>query len=341
MKTDRPFRHGGADIIYPDKTAYVDGVFEVDNYLPDVLRRGLRHIPGFVSQLNPNPHHQEELASRDAPIFQRITKDGLATRLGLVYDDTRAVDGAAVDLARIVSAEVGPGVIATQRIALLGYAAVAECQRFRDANKRAGRMLYGRIQHGYEPEAIARGINAVLDDEVPPDIERLVLLQNLVRCTDDTEPARTEFGGIYVPSHLEASFNRQRKLLDRYRFASTNEERSTRDFYRNISQLGQQLDNVLENAELAGKVTNVLIQEEYGPAAWLLCCEDMKLDDMTADIAYKLAATSTRLLQMRIVALLNAVANGGKFVEIIDSKDESAERQVQVRAWTPTEVSSE
>lgn len=340
MKTDKPLKYEGPDIIYPDRATLVDGKMIVENYLPDVLRRGLGSVYSFANRLNQNPNFRAVLAGRDGLVFQRVTASGLATRLGLGYVDASVVHGAAIDLAHTISVELGSEAVASrQRIASLGYMAVAESQMIGDNNKELGRLIRGRIIYGYEPEAIKRGIDAVLDDEVPPEIERLVLLQNIVRCGMGTEPAVTEFGGVYVPPNLAVDFDQQRKALDNYRYAPA-DDRPTylRDFDRNIIHLEQQLNTVLANTELARKVAGVLIQQDYGPAAWLLCCKDMALDDLTPEIAQGLVTTNTRLLQMRIIALLNAVANGGTFVEIIDDDDGPAARRLRLFDWMPTEV---
>jgi hypothetical protein len=110
------------------------------------------------------------------------------------------------------------------------------------------------------------------------------------------------------------------------------------DFSFNCYQLSQQLNKILGDGKLAHKVSSVLIQKDYGPAAWLLCCNGVTLENITPDIANELIATNTRLLQMRLFSLLNSVANGGRFVEIIDSDADGKERDVRIISWKPTEM---
>ena len=41
---------------------------------------------------------------------------------------------------------------------------------------------------------------------------------------------------------------------------------------------------------------------------------------------------------MRILALLDSVANGGRFIQIVDSESHSKERELRIIPWKPTEV---
>lgn len=337
MIANSPFRYDGPDIDYPEKGIIFNGELKVNNYLPDVLKRGLREIGGFANKLEPNPGFPVILGSRDSPIFQRITENGLATRLGLPYLDAQAVHASAIQLARLLSNEETLTEDETRgRTALLGYVAVAESQTLAMANKRAGRVIYGRIRYGVGQENIKRGIDAVLDDTVPSEIEGLVLLQNISRCMNDSEPAVTEFGGVYVEEEVIDRLERQRGIIDTYRISS-NTSQFLHNFDFNILQLNKKLNSILEEEKLAQRTAAVLMQEDYGPAAWLLHCENRSLEELTADTAHALIATNSRLLQMRIVVLVNSIANGGKFVTITDSKDECSERKVKITHWMPEE----
>lgn len=332
MITDKPYRHTG-DIYYPGNGEMTPDGPVWDNYPPRVLARGLESIPSIYRQFGGH------LTTPTLYVFHTMTGDGLVERTGVHYLDTRPVYHAAVMLAYDIVEQCIVERIARTRIGLLGYTAVAEQQSFTKANKRAGRVLYGWLRYGVEAADIRRGIDAVLDDVVPPEIEQLVLLQNISRCRNNAEPSMTQFGGVYVEPTVLTDLERQRELLDSYRYVDKASS-SRKDFHDNLDQLVEHLENVLDNKELIFGVASTLIQEDYGPAAWLLCCPDKKLEAMTPEIAQKLIATNTRLLQMRVIALLNAVANGGKFVQITDSDDGDRERRVDVISWTPTEQPS-
>lgn len=335
MITGEPLSHDGSDIPYPDKMWHDADGLHVDTYSPAVLERGLHHGRQFAIKfgLNTNPYTSQVRPS--SPIFQRRKENGLATHLGLPRSEAEAAYRAAIALS-IECDEMLSESEKKERVALLGYIAIAESQTFPDLNKRVARVIWGRIRYGYEPQDIKRGINAVLDDEVPEEVEQLVLLQNLARCTDDQEPAITEFGGIYVDQSVADDLECQRELIEGYRHAE-NTGHIVHNLDHNFNQLAERLDKILNDTELARGVASVLIQDEYGPAAWMLCCKDKRPEDLTPDLASSLLETSTKLLQMRIIALLNSVANGGKFVRIVDSGSSGKEREVQVVSWMPTE----
>lgn len=337
MITGEPLSYDGSDIVYPDKMWRDDaGKWHVDTYPPNVLARGLHSLNGFAIKfgLNTDPHTSQ--VRPGLPIFQGRKENGLATHLGLGRSEAEIAYETAISLASIVCGTL-PEDGQKERTALLGYVAVAGSQTFPDLNKRVARVIWGRIHYGHEPEDIKRGINTVLDDEVPEEIEQLVLLQNLTRYIDGHEPGVTEFGGVYVDKTVVDSLGSQRKLLDEYRYAEDDAEHTMHDFRDNFDQLAERLDKILNDTELARGAAAVLIQDEYGAAAWMLCCEGKRLEELTPDLANSLQKTNTALLQMRLIALLNSVANGGKFVQIVDSDISGKEREVQIVSWMPTE----
>ncbi len=332
---DRAYIHNRPDIIYPDKVTYRDGERLIDNRPSEVLRRGLRD----AASLNHRVADEVPFAGPNTIIYARITQNSLATRLGLPhYTEDKQVYDAAVSLARSIEAEVVDTDEVRTRVGLLGYVAISESQAFLSANKRTGRIIYGRLQYGPESEGIKKGIDTILEAELPPDLETLILLQNTVRCMNGTELSVDEYGGVYIEEDVKTRFYNQRALLDKMRiFSADGDKGFVKQFHETISTLEKVFGALLQDKTLAQKTASIMMQEDYGPAVWLLCCEGAHLQDITPEIAERIIATNTKLLQMRIFSILNAVANGGKFVSITDVTTDDRSRVHTISHWLPYE----
>ena len=333
-----PYRYTGPDIIYPEATLFSakEGLV-IDGYLPGVLKRGLRNVALLNSWVRRGTDVLPA-APGNSLIFQKSTKEGLATRLGLNELSTDDIHRAAVVLAQEITREGLEEADEKFRIGMLGYLAISEAQSFNAANKRTARAVFGRSRYGHGAHNIKRGVDAIIDDTVPQEVERLILLQNIVRFDKHHDIAAHDFGGMFVDSSIEMRLEQQREILDCYRFADKTTS-TAKDLRSNTRQLINRLAPLLPGSNLAGLTAGVLMQETYGPAAWMLCCEDMPVEDITPYIAEEIISTNKTLLQLRITSLLNIVANGGKLVDIVDSAAEGKEREVKIIEWMPRERS--